>query len=196
MSNLLKFVDITDIMENTIDPKEKAKIVIENIMSRTSDRMFDPSKEIGEETLQILLRAGMAAPSAVNRQPWQFVVVTNRQLLDRLGAELPYCHMATQAPAAIVVCGDKSRFLEGDDNELWTQDLSAASENILLAAHALGIGSVWTCLYPHKDRMAAAWDILQIPEDFVPFNVIPLGYVAQSHTPLDKWNPAAVTYRT
>lgn len=183
-------------MENTIDSKEKAKIILDNIMTRTSDRMFDPTKTIGEETLQVILQAAMAAPSAVNRQPWQFVVVTNRRMLDELGAALPYCHMATQAPAAIVVCGDKSRFLEGEDNELWTQDLSAASQNILLAAHALGLGSVWTCLYPHKDRMASACEILQIPEDFVPFNVIPLGYPSQTHTPLDKWNPAAVTYRS
>lgn len=179
-----------------MDKKEKAQIILDNIMTRTSDRMFDPAKTIDEETLQVILQAGMAAPSAVNRQPWQFVVVTNRQLLDQLGAALPYCHAATMAPAAIVVCGDKSRFLEGEDNELWVQDVSAASENILLAAHALGIGSVWTCLYPHQDRMASAYEILQIPEDFVPFNVILLGYPSMTHTPLNKWNPAAITYRT
>lgn len=180
-------------MENN---RDNSNIILQNIMTRTSDRMFDPSKEIGEDDLQTILQAAMAAPSAVNRQPWQFVVVTNRDMLNQLAAALPYCHCANEAPAAIVVCGDKNRFLEGVDNQLWVQDLSAASENILLAAHALGIGSVWTCLYPHDDRMGSVMEILQLPENFIPFNVIPLGYVSVSHTPLGKWNPAAVTYRT
>lgn len=179
-----------------IESKEKAQIILQNILTRTSDRMFDPSKDVGHDDLQTILQAAMAAPSAVNRQPWQFVVVTNRQMLDKLADSLPYCHMANQATAAIVVCGDKTRFLQGEDDELWVQDVSAASENILLASHALGLGSVWTCLYPHTDRMGSVSEILQLPKDFVPFNVIPIGYPSQSHTPLDKWNPAAVTYRS
>lgn len=175
---------------------EITRAILQNIMTRTSDRMFDPSKEVGEEDIQTLLQAGMAAPTAVNRQPWQFVVVSNRDLLNQLAAALPYCHCANEATAAIVVCGDKNRFLEGDDSELWVQDVSAATENILLAAHAIGLGSVWTCLYPHTDRMGSVSEILQLPQDFVPFNVIPVGYVSKSHAPIDKWNPAAVTYRT
>ncbi len=175
---------------------EKQQIILQNILTRTSDRMFDPSKEVSPDDIQIMLQAAMAAPSAVNRQPWQFVVVTNRQLLNQLAAELPYCHMANLAAGAIVVCGDKERFLEGDDSELWVQDLSAASENILLAAHAIGLGAVWTALYPHKDRMGTVTEALTLPESFVPFNVIPFGYVTTAHTPLDKWNPAAITYRT
>ncbi len=186
----------TDNRKNSIDNKEKAEIILQNILTRTSDRMFDPSKEVGPEDLQTILQAAMAAPTAVNRQPWQFVVVTNRDLLNQMAEALPYCHMANQATAAIVVCGDKARFLEGDDDELWVQDVSAASENILLASHALGLGSVWTCLYPHTDRMGSVSEILQLPEDFVPFNVIPIGYVSQAHTPINKWNPAAITYRT
>lgn len=181
--------------ENVISDKEKAQIIINNIMTRTSDRMFDPSKEVDPDDIETILQAAMAAPTAVNRQPWQFVVVTDRSLLQQLAAALPYCHMANEAGAAIVVCGDKSRFLEGDDSQLWIQDVSAASENILLAAHALGLGSVWTALYPHQDRMTTVYGILQIPEDFVPFNVIPIGYVKMAHTPINKWNPAAVTYR-
>lgn len=180
-------------MENKDD---HAQIILQNIMTRTSDRMFNPGKEVGEEELQTIVAAGMAAPTAVNRQPWQFVVVTNRDLLKQMATALPYCHCANEAPAAIVVCGDKARFLEGTDSELWVQDVSAASENILLAAHALGIGSVWTCLYPHKDRMSSVSEILNLPPDFVPFNVIPLGYVTKAHTPINKWNPAAISYRT
>lgn len=182
-------------MGNTNERKD-TEIILENIMTRTSDRMFDPTKVVSDDDLQTILEAAMAAPTAVNRQPWQFIVVTNRGLLQQLAAALPYCHAANEASAAIVVCGDKSRFLEGDDSQLWVQDVSAASENILLAAHALGLGSVWTCLYPHADRMGNASAILQIPEDFIPFNVIPIGYVSLAHTPINKWNPAAVTYRS
>lgn len=182
-------------MEKEISDKQKAEIIINNIMTRTSDRMFDPSKEVDPDDIQTILQAAMAAPSGVNRQPWQFVVVTDRDLLKQLAAALPYCRMANEAGVAIVVCGVKSRFLEGEDSELWVQDVSAASENILLAAHALGLGSVWTALYPHQDRITSVYGILNIPEDFVPFNVIPIGYVKTAHTPLDKWNPAAVTYR-
>lgn len=177
--------------------QEKQQIILENILSRTSDRLFDNSKQVGEEDLMTILRAGMSAPSGVNRQPWHFVMVTNRQLLDALAARLPYCHMANQATAAIVVCSDKSRFLEGDDNELWVQDLSAASENILLAAHALGLGSVWTAVYPHKDRMATVYEVLDLQNpNLVPFNVIPIGYVVTAHTPLDKWDESKITFRT
>ncbi len=132
---------------------QNVEIILKSIMSRTSDRMFVPDKEVGEETIETILRAGMAAPSGVNRQPWQFVVVSNKELLKQLAASLPYCHCANEAAFAIVVCGDKSRFLEGVDNQLWVQDLSAASENILLATHALGLGAVWTALYPHQDRI-------------------------------------------
>ena len=187
-------------MENTetkstesITERQRREVILENILTRTSDRMFDPSKEVSEDDLNTILHAAMAAPTAVNRQPWQFVVVTNREMLDSMAAALPYCHMAT---AAIVVCGYKERFLEGTDDHLWVQDLSAASENILLASHALGLGSVWTCLYPHTDRMGSVSEILSLPEDFIPFNVIPIGYTTRTHSPIDKWNPAAVIYRT
>lgn len=174
---------------------QKQQLIINNILTRTSDRMFDISKEVSPDDIQTILEAAMAAPTAVNRQPWQYVVVTNRQLLDQLAAELPYCHYANQVNLAIVVCGDKTRFLEGEDSQLWIQDLSASSENILLASHALGLGSVWTAVYPHTDRMATVSGTLSLPENLIPFNVIPIGYVAQSHSPINKWNPDAVIYR-
>ncbi len=182
-------------MEQHISDKERADIIFNNILTRTSDRLFDSSKAVDRETFQKILHAGMAAPTGVNRCPWQFVLVTNRDLLRQLAAELPYCHMAKDAAGAIVVCGDKSKFLTGDDSELWVQDLSAASENILLATHALGLGAVWTAVYPHSDRMATVSRVLTIPDDFVPFNVIPVGYVSKHHAPFDKWNPSAVIYR-
>lgn len=108
--------------------------IIENIVTRVSVRSYDRTRPIEPATVETLLRAAMSAPTAVNRRPWAFVVVNDPQLLSRLAAALPYAKMAAQAPMAIVVCGDSTRFLAGDDATLWVQDLSAASENLLLAA--------------------------------------------------------------
>lgn len=162
-----------------------------NILSRTSVRRFE-QRPLDESVKQALLRAGMSAPSGVNRQPWEFVWVDDPVMLRKLADALPYAKMAAKAPAAIVVCGNPERFLDGDDSTLWEQDLSAASENILLAANALGLGAVWTCLYPHADRIDPVRDILNIPGDIVPFNLIPVGYPAVHHSPMDKWHPERV----
>ncbi len=162
-----------------------------NILTRTSVRTY-ADKEVPDELKTALLHAGMAAPSGVNRQPWEFIAVDDREVLDSLAEGLPYAKMAAKAPFAIVVCGNADRFLENDDATLWVQDVSAASENILLAAHALGLGGVWTCLYPHADRMETASKILQLPENIVPFSLIPIGYPATDHPAMDKWKPERI----
>lgn len=167
---------------------------IDNLLTRTSDRSFDKDKNVSDEEITTLLHAAMAAPTGVNKQPWHFVVVRNRNLLDSLADSLPYCHAARHAPVAIVVCGDSRKFLPGDDDILWVQDVSASSENILLAVHALGLGAVWTCVYPHSDRMESVSAILSLPPELKPFNVIPIGHVSRAHSPIDKWNPDSVTY--
>lgn len=112
-----------------------------NILNRVSVRRYTGSP-VTDEEITAILHAAMSAPSAVNRQPWEFFVVDDPEFLTRLADALPYAKMAAQAPLAIVVCGNKERFLEGVDDVLWEQDLSAASENILLAAHAIGLGGV------------------------------------------------------
>lgn len=159
-----------------------------NIIGRVSVRRY---KDIPLSAAQMdaILHAAMSAPSAVNRQPWEFIMVDDPELLKQLADALPYAKMAAQAPAAIVVCGNKERFLEGTDSVLWEQDLSAASENILLAAHAIGLGGVWTCLYPHEERIAPVRSILNIPDEMVPFDLIPIGYPETQHAPMDKWHP-------
>ncbi len=176
--------------------KEIARIVASNpayrnIIERTSVRRY--TTETVDDTLkEALCLAAMSAPSGVNRQPWELIVVDRRELLDALADALPYAKMTAHAPMAIVVCGNRERFLDGDDATLWEQDLSAASENILLAAHALGLGAVWTCLYPHPDRMEAVARVLGIPEGIVPFNLIPVGHPEAPHAPMDKWHPDRV----
>ena len=160
----------------------------QNILTRTSIRNFK-DQEVPEDLKSALLHAAMAAPSGVNKQPWEFILIDDHETLKRLSESLPYAKMTAQAPIAIVVCGNSERFLDGDDSTLWVQDLSAASENILLAAHAFGLGAVWTCLYPHPDRMEYAARILNLPDNIIPFNLIPIGYPSKTHEPIDKWHP-------
>lgn len=178
-------------IENTIGKEARGNAAYMNIINRVSVRMY-ADKRVSEEHISDLLHAAMSAPSAVNRQPWEFIVVNDPELLVKLSEALPYAKMTAHASAAIIVCGETTRFLEGLDSTLWEQDLSAASENILLAAHALGLGGVWTCLYPHEERIAPVRSILNIPESIIPFNVIPVGYPAKPHAPMDKWHPERI----
>ncbi|MDE7154293.1 MAG: nitroreductase family protein [Muribaculaceae bacterium] len=162
-----------------------------NIVERTSIRRYT-SEPVTELHKLALINAAMSAPTGVNKQPWEFFVVDDPDLLKQLAAGLPYAKMAAQAPIAIVVCGNTERFLDGDDSTLWEQDLSAASENILLAANALGLGGVWTCLYPHPDRVATVRRILNLNDNLIPFNLIPVGHPAAPSHPMDKWHPERV----
>ncbi len=174
--------------------KPTGNIIIDSIATRSSVRLYEPDKEISQATLETLLRVAMSAPSGVNRQPWAFDVITDKNLLKELADALPYAKMAKNASAAIIVAGDSERFLTGTDSTLWIQDLSAASENLLLAAHALGLGGVWTCIYPHEERIKPVREILNIPERFIPFNLIPLGYPAGMSHYINKWDPAKIYY--
>lgn len=165
---------------------------INTIMARTSIRSFT-SQIIEEEKVEQLLRAGMAAPTAMNCQPWEFVVINDRKLLDQLCDSLPSAKMLKEAQLAIIVCGNMQKALEGDMQSLWVQDASAASENILLAAHALGLGAVWTGVYP-SDNVKIVRNTIKLPEHIVPLNVIPIGYPKGEHLPKDKWKPEKIHY--
>ena len=118
---------------------DQSEAVIENIMTRTSIRAFT-DQPVDEATVEKILRAGMAAPTAVNRQPWAFVVVNEREQMERLREVHPFAQMLKTAQFAIIVCGDMERALPGASQAYWIQDASAATENILLAAHGLGLG--------------------------------------------------------
>lgn len=166
---------------------------LETIMTRTSIRAFT-GEPVGEEAVEQLLRAGMAAPSAVNRQPWAFVVLRDRAMLDALQEVHPNARMLATAQVAIVVCGDMTKAIEGPMGEFWVQDASAATENILLAAHAMGLGAVWTGVYPNPERVAAISGVLELPPHIVPLCVIPVGWPAESPEPKDKWKSENVHY--
>jgi nitroreductase len=158
---------------------------LDTIYSRRSVRSFT-GEAVSRESLIKILRAAMAAPSAVNIQPWAFVVVTKRETLDELCDKLPYAKMLDKAGAAIVVCGipDKDEVFSKD---YWIMDCSAASENILLACHALGFGAVWTAVHVDKERVANVREILDIPENIVPLNVIPIGVPKEKGKALNKF---------
>ena len=129
---------------------EGEQTAIENIMTRTSIRSYT-DKAVDAATVETLLRAGMAAPTAKNQQPWDFMVVRDRALLQSLADSLPYAKMTAGAPLAIVVCGNLQKSLPGVSASSWIMDTSAATENILLAAHSLGLGAVWTGVHPYPD---------------------------------------------
>lgn len=170
---------------------EKVQIIIDNIMTRTSVRSY-LEKQVEEFKVEQILRAAMAAPSAKNLQPWSFVVVRDKQLMNALAEALPYAKMLPKADVAIVVCGDLSKSLPIEG--YWAHDASAVSQNILLAAHALGLGAVWTGVYPRQERVVPVQEILNLPQDIVPLNVIPLGYPAKDYVPRDKWDESKIHY--
>lgn len=167
----------------------------ENLMTRTSVRAYT-DETIDKPTIEKLVRAGMAAPTAMNRQPWHFVVVTDKATLAGLSQANPYAGMAAKAPLAIVVCGDMHKVGDGESAQYWIQDCSAASENILLAAHALGLGAVWTGTYPGAYRCTAVSKVLRLPAHIIPLNTIVVGHPAEDVTPKDKWKPENVSYNT
>lgn len=165
---------------------------LEWIMNRRSVRSYT-DQAVSKEDLEKILRAGMAAPSAVNQQLWEFIVIDDRDMLKKLGEELPYAKMLLHAHAAILVCGDVSRsFDHNPKSEFWIMDCSAATENILLAVESLGLSAVWTAVYPDPKRVESVRRILDLPESVLPLNVIPVGYPAGKEKPQDKWNPKAV----
>ena len=180
----------------SVQPVEKTdngKIAIDNIMTRTSIRSFT-DRAVSADTIEMLLRAGMAAPTAVNKQPWHFVAITDRAVLDELGGEGRQSQMWQESPLAIAVCGDMDKALDGPAQAFWVQDCSAATENILLAAHALGLGAVWTGCYPMVERMTNVSQVLNLTNNLVPLCVIVMGYPNESPEPKDKWKPENVTY--
>ena len=137
--------------------------LLQLIMTRTSIRAF-LDRPVPDETVEQLLKAAMAAPSAKNSQPWAFVVVRDRALLEKLGASLPNAKMTATAPVAVVVCGVLDKALPGEAHDYWIQDAAAATENFLLAVHALGLGAVWTGVHPISERIRILKDALRLPD--------------------------------
>jgi nitroreductase len=159
--------------------------LIQTIFSRRSIRKYT-AEPVSEADIQTLLEAAMAAPSASNNKPWHFVVVTQRETLDALAEAHPYGKMLAQATLCIAVCGDPAI------SDYWEQDCSAATENLLLAATALGLGAVWLGVYPREQRVAFTRQILGIPENVSPLNLISIGHAAEDKEPRTQYDEARV----
>ena len=164
---------------------DTAKVVLQTIMSRRSIRRYT-SEPLSREQIEVLLDAAMAAPSANNKRPWHFVVVqdaTRRQKLSRVHR---WAHMVAEAPLAIAVCA------ELDDDPYWIDDCSAATENILLAAEAMGLGAVWIGIHPMPARQKAVRDILSLPDGIGVHCLIAIGHPAEHKPPHSEHDSARV----
>ncbi len=158
------------------------------IFTRHSIRKYT-DQPVSEETVKTLLRAAMAAPSARNEQSWEFIVIRDKNILKQFPDFSPFAAHVPGAQAAIVVLGNKK--LEAVPG-LWVPDCSNATMNILLAAHSMGLGAVWTTLYPYEERMAGARKLLNLPDHIVPLTVVPIGYPAEKKPETDRFNPAKI----
>lgn len=167
--------------------------VLDNIATRTSIRDYE-ARPVEKEKIEKMLRAAMAAPTAMNKQPWHFVVVDQRNVLDALAGANPYAKMLKKAPLAIVVCGNTDKMIEGGGRDFWIQDVSAATENLLLAAHAMGLGAVWTGAYPSEERCISISKVLSLSDNLIPLNMIVVGYPAEHPQPKQKFKEENVSY--
>ena len=167
--------------------------VLDNIATRTSVRDYE-ARPVEKEKIEKMLRAAMAAPTAMNKQPWHFVVVDQRNVLDALAGANPYAKMLKKAPLAIVVCGNTDKMIEGGGRDFWIQDASAATENLLLAAHAMGLGAVWTGAYPSEERCISISKVLSLSDNLIPLTMIVVGYPAEHPQPKQKFKEENVSY--
>jgi len=166
--------------------------ILEHIMARRSIRKYT-DEAVTEEEITRLLKAAMAAPSASNRKPWEFVVITEPDMMRRVRSAMIFGRY--NAPMAIVVCGNMRRTYPPPGTGYWVQDCSAATQNILLAAAGMGLGSVWLGVYPISVFVARVRRVLNLPSHIVPLNVIYVGHPAQNKTPRTQYDPRRVRWQ-
>jgi nitroreductase len=160
----------------------------ETILNRRSIRKYTNEK-ISEEKIDKILKAAMYAPSAMNYQPWHFIVIDKREAIDQIFNINPHADMVKGAQLAIIVCGDTK--LEMNIDYL-VQDCSSATQNALLAIHELGLGAVWISSYPNKETIEGIRKYYGLPENIVPVSIISLGYPAEQITTEDRFNKTRI----
>ena len=165
---------------------------MEAVMKRRSIRKYT-AQPVPDQVVEQLLRAAMAAPSAGNQQPWHFVVVRDRSALESVAKNLTYGTMAREAQLAVLICGDLG---EERHPGFWVQDCSAATQNLLIAAHALGLGAVWLGIYPREERVALLRSLCGVPDSVVPFALVAVGYPAEQPGPADRFQQARIHLNT
>jgi nitroreductase len=163
---------------------------IEAILSRRSIRKYD-KQPLSDSIIKVLLEVGMNAPSAGNEQPWEFIVINNPHILKKVPTFHPHSKMIKEAALAIVVCLD----IELETHKgMGIQDCSAATENILIAANAKGLGAVWLGIYPRKKRIDGMRKLLNIPENIIPISLISIGFPLEKKPRVNKYNEKRVHY--
>ena len=162
--------------------------VLEAQKTRHSIRKYQ-QKPVEQEKIDAILTAAMQGPSAMNERPWHFIVISDKVILSEIPKVSAYAQMLPGAPLAIVVCGDT---LLEKLPEMWVQDCCIASTNIVLAAHALGLGAVWTAAYPLPGRSEGIQKILGLPKNVIPLSVIPIGYPAEQTPVNDRFDKSRV----
>ncbi len=177
--------------DKTLDGEKKLTSLNETIKiihQRKSVRHFT-DKAVTKEQLEAIVRAGMAAPTAINTQPWQFLVVTDKELKAKYAEGNRQSEMINKCSALVIICGDMNIGNERSQ-AFWVQDVSAATENLLLAVESLGLGAVWTGVYPIEDRVKEVKEIFALPEKIIPLCVVLVGYPeGDIDQPKDKWKP-------
>jgi nitroreductase len=166
--------------------------ILDTIYKRRSIRKY-LDKEVSRDVLKSLLQAGMAAPSANNGQPWEFVAVNDGKIMDQFRAKMK--HGNYNAPAAIMVLANLKQAQSKSSEKFWVQDCIAAVENILIAAAGLGLGAVWIGSYPKEDVMKDEREILGIPEDVIPLALIYVGYPAEVQPPRTQYQETKVHWQ-
>ncbi len=162
----------------------------EIITTRRSIRKY-LKQAVNQEQIDILLEAAMFAPSARNEQPWHFIAVTDREMLNKIMQSHPYAAMLKDASLAIVVLADIN--IEKTEG-YWVQDCSAATQNILLSAHAMGLGSVWLGVYPRDERMLAVKTLFNLPENIQPLSIIAIGYTNEQKAQPERFIKERIHY--
>lgn len=201
ITNLFLALSIALLSTNSIYAEEAAKPAegnsptimnetLKTIYQRKSVRHFT-DQEVTKEQLETIIRAAMAAPTAINAQPWQFLVVTDKELKAKYAEGNFQADMVKKCSALVVICGDKTL---GNERSwtYWDQDCSAATENLLLAVESIGLGAVWTGVYPGEDRMKTVKERFGLPDNVVPLCVILVGYPDGTDKPKDKWKPERI----
>ncbi len=158
---------------------------MQNIISRRSCREFK-EKELTEDQIKAILKCAFSAPSAYGEEPWHFYIIKNKEVQKRILKAHPYSY---PAPIIFVVCADRTKFKTED---FWIQDCSAATQNILLGANSLGLGAVWCGVYPVENLVEGIKEALSLPDNLIPFSVVPIGYPQSRKGYVERYNPNVV----
>ena len=198
-SKIFLTMAIASLLSNSVNAEETKKVeegknlttlneTINTIHQRKSVRHFS-DKAVTKEQLEAIVRAGMAAPTAINSQPWQFLVVDDKSLISKYAEGNRQAEMINKSQALVIICGDMTLGNERS-REFWVQDCSAATENVLLAVESLGLGAVWTGVHPIEERVKDVKAKFALPENIIPLCVILVGYQeGDLDQPKDKWKP-------